>query len=359
MKENLTKELVLAELKHVNDPEIKRDIVSLNMVEEITIKGRSVSVMIKLTTPACPLKHVFQEQVSGRLKQAFGDDLQVKVTFSSKTVSLAPPDLTGIDNIILVGSGKGGVGKSTVAANIAVALAGTGVKVGLLDADLYGPSMGIMMGIKGQELKLNEKENIIPLEAHGVKVLSMGNLIKDTDAVIWRGPLLHKTLEQFLKRVEWGELDFLIIDLPPGTGDIQISLSQMVTVAGAVVVTTPQSVAFADVLRAVKMFEKLKIPVLGLIENMSWFLCPDNDKKYHIFGEGKIAEYAKQYSLRQLGQLPIVPELAELSDAGVPYVALNKEDDLTASYLDLAKKVAGFTMMEKIRRSGGCSGCSH
>jgi len=229
-----------------------------------------------------------------------------------------PTELKGIRNVLLVGSGKGGVGKSTVAFNLALGLAAEGLKVGLLDGDLYGPSVPILAGIQGQRLTQNEAGRILPILKHGLKLLSLGLLLRDTDAIVWRGPLLHKTMRQFFLDVEWGELDVLVVDLPPGTGDIQLSISQLVKVSGAVVVTTPQELAFADVLRAVKMFEKLSIPVLGLVENMAFFVAEDTGTTYWPFGKGRIAEHCATHGVPHLGQIPIIAGIAAASDAGTP-----------------------------------------
>ena len=231
-----------------------------------------------------------------------------------------PADLKNIRNVLLVGSGKGGVGKSTVAFNLALSLVADGLKVGLLDGDLYGPSVPILAGIQGERLGMNEAQKIVPVEKHGLKMISLGLLMKDTDAIVWRGPLLHKTMRQFFLDVEWGDLDVLVVDLPPGTGDIQLSIMQLVKVSGALVVTTPQELAFADVLRAVKMFEKLQIPVLGLVENMASFTAPDTGATYWPFGKGRIAEHCATHAVPHLGQIPIVPAIAAASDAGQPIV---------------------------------------
>ena len=229
-----------------------------------------------------------------------------------------PAELKNVGKILLVGSGKGGVGKSTVAFNLALSLVAEGLKVGLLDGDLYGPSVPILAGIQGERLAMNEAQKILPVEKHGLKMISLGLLLRDTDAIVWRGPLLHKTMRQFFLDVEWGDLDVLVVDLPPGTGDIQLSISQLVKISGAVVVTTPQELAFADVLRAVKMFEKLSIPVLGLVENMAFFTADDTGRTYWPFGKGRIAEHCATHGVPHLGQIPIVPAIAAASDAGTP-----------------------------------------
>jgi ATP-binding protein involved in chromosome partitioning len=248
-----------------------------------------------------------------------------------------PAELKDVRHVVLVGSGKGGVGKSTVAFNLALGLAADGLKVGLLDGDLYGPSVPILAGLQGERLAMNEAGKILPVEKHGLKLISLGLLLKDTDAIVWRGPLLHKTMRQFFLDVEWGPLDVLVVDLPPGTGDIQLSISQLVKVSGAVVVTTPQELAFADVLRAVKMFEKLQTPVFGLVENMAFFTADDTGTTYWPFGKGRIAEHCATHGLRHLGQIPIVPGIAAASDAGTPLADDQVSGGARLYYRKLAK----------------------
>ena len=283
---------VMDALRGVMDPELGRDIVSLGMVKDVQVDGGTARVKVELTTPACPLKSVIQRDVEAAARSVAGID-RVEVEMGAKVAGRAPQKgerLPGVANIIAVGSGKGGVGKSTVAVNLALALAQSGARVGLLDTDLYGPSVPMMLGMGGQMPEVardGERDVMKPLQAHGLKVFSMGLLLKDQDAIIWRGPLLHKALTQFLDDVDWGELDYLVLDLPPGTGDVQISLANLVPITSAVVVTTPQDVAFADVLRAVRMFEVTKVPVLGIIENMAGFVCPSCGANHPIFEIGR------------------------------------------------------------------------
>jgi ATP-binding protein involved in chromosome partitioning len=242
--------------------------------------------------------------------------------------------------VLGVGAGKGGVGKSTVAANLAIALAQTGARVGLLDADLYGPSVPIMLGLKGAKPAVNQNKKIVPAEAHGIKAISIGFLVQEDMAVAWRGPMVGQAVTQFVRDVEWGELDYLILDLPPGTGDIILTLGQTVPMTGALVVSTPQDVAFADVLRAVRMFSMLQVEVVGLVENMSYFRCPDNGKDYLIFGPSNSARHAAEHGLPFLGALPIELGVAPNADAGQPIVVAEPESHLTSLYHELAARIA-------------------
>ncbi len=247
----------------------------------------------------------------------------------------------GIKHLIAVGSGKGGVGKSTVSANLALALKKLGYRVGLLDADMYGPSIPTILGIKGERVHVDETNRLVPLEKYGIKVLSIGFLLPSEDTpVIWRGPMLMRALTQFLFDVQWGELDYLVMDLPPGTGDVQLTLAQNVYMDGAVVVTTPQDVALADVKKAVAMFKEVQIPVLGVIENMAYFVCPDTGKKYYIFGKGRVAEFATTYGLKLIGSIPIDPQVAETSDLGMPIVESAPESDTAKAFLGIAKIIS-------------------
>jgi len=244
----------------------------------------------------------------------------------------------GVKHIIAVGSGKGGVGKSTVAANLAVALSKLGYKVGLLDADVYGPSVPTLLGLKGERVTVDQFQRIIPIEKYGLKILSIGFMLPSEDTpIIWRGPMLMKALTEFLFSTKWGDLDFLIMDLPPGTGDVQITLAQSVELTGAVVVTTPQDVALADVKKAVSMFREVNIPVLGVIENMAYFICPSDKQKYYIFGKGKVAQFANAYNLKILGSIPIDPEVAEKSDIGEPIVISHPDSEVAKAFISIAK----------------------
>jgi ATP-binding protein involved in chromosome partitioning len=260
----------------------------------------------------------------------------------------------GVKHVIAIGSGKGGVGKSTVAVNLACALAKTGAKTGVVDADIYGPSIPTMLGLKGQKPLIDqERRKMFPLEAHDLKVMSMGFMLEDADPVVWRGPMLGKALQQFFEDVDWGELDYLVVDLPPGTGDVQLSLAQLIPVEGAVVVTTPQDVAHADVTRAVSMFRMLKTPMMGVVENMSYFLCPDNNKKYHIFGEGRTGTFAENNELEVLAELPIDLAVAPSGDAGIPITVGQPDGEQAKRYNTLAQNViAKINALAEVRKKG-------
>lgn len=319
-------------LGRVNDPELHQDLVTLGMVESVTVEGTAIDLKINLTTPACPMRARIESDVRAAIRQDVGTD-EVTITFGSKVRGPQQQPLPGVATVIAVGSGKGGVGKSTMAANLAAALALEGAAVGLLDADIYGPSQSKMYGVEGRRLLADDGKNILPLRNHGVKVISIANLVEDGQALTWRGPILHGTLTQLLKQTVWGELDYLVVDLPPGTGDVQLSLSQLVPVTGMVLVTTPQDVALADVKRAYTMARKTHIPVLGVIENMSYYALPDGTKD-HIFGEGGAQRWAAQEGLPLLGQVPITRGLRESGDAGVPLVISDPE---SASALELRR----------------------
>ncbi len=314
---------ILSALSHVPDPELGRDLVSLNMIRNVEVSGGVVSLDLVLTTPACPRKSEIREAVERAVLSVSGVS-KVDVRVSADVKAARSPmggrrPVEGVKNILAVASGKGGVGKSTVSANVAVSLRKAGARVGLLDADIYGPSIPTLLNLKNHQLR-GEKGMILPASADGLKVLSIGFMLEDDSPVIWRGPMLMKALGQFLHGTTWGELDYLIIDLPPGTGDVQLSLVQMTPVAGAIVVTTPQDLALIDVKKAVRMFEQVGVPILGVIENMSYFLCPHCDGRSEIFGHGGAAETCRQMGLRFLGEIPLQATLREASDAGVPIV---------------------------------------
>jgi len=343
----LKKEDILRVLGKVNDPEIGKDLVSLQMVESIDIDGDAVKVKILLTTPACPLKDKIRKDVEDAVGTVEGvGAVSVEMGANVKTARENKPDdrLQGVKNIIAVGSGKGGVGKSTVAVNLAVALAQSGAEVGLLDVDLYGPSVPILMGLanaRPEQTNIDGADKLLPVEKHGVKVFSMGFLLKDEDAVVWRGPLLHKAVQQFVEDVHWGDLDYLVIDLPPGTGDVQISLSQLVPISSAVIVTTPQDLAYADVRRAIRMFEVTNIPVLGVIENMASFVCPECGTRTHIFGKGAIKGHTCEAGLDYLGAIPLDHQVSPGGDLGRPILIQAPESAPSMALGELARTVAG------------------
>jgi len=318
---------ILNALRTVQEPDLKKDLVTLNMVRDISREGNKVSFTIVLTTPACPMKELMKRDCINALKQHISEELEVEVNFTSNTSSMRVDlnaVLPGVKNIITVVSGKGGVGKSTVAANLALALAQQGATVGLMDADIYGPSVPIMFGVRGQRplmMDVEGKDKIVPLEQYGIKLISIGLLVDEKSAVVWRGPMASSAIRQFVTDVHWGELDYLIIDMPPGTGDIHLTLVQTIPVTGAVVVTTPQDVALADAKKAIAMFgqAQINVPIIGLVENMAWFNpaeLPEN--KYYIFGKDGGKNLADQLDLNFLGQIPIVQSIREGGDKGVP-----------------------------------------
>src|SRR5262245_59292913 len=323
MAATLEREAVLNALRVVNDPDLRRDIVSLGFVKDLSLKDGNVSFTIELTTPACPVKDQLREQATAAVKALPGvSSVDVRMTANVRSVS-APetgrPPLPGVKNIIAVGAGKGGVGKTTVAVNLALALARCGSRVGILDGDIYGPNVPIMLGLTATQLTTDGKQ-IMPAERHGLQVVSMGFLTADDAPVIWRGPMLHGAVQQFFRDVAWSDLDYLIVDMPPGTGDVALSLSQTVPVAGAVVVTTPQQVSLADSRRAVRMYEKLNIQPLGLVENMSYYACQNCHHEADIFGHGGGERLAASLGVPFLGRLPLYQPIREGSDTGVPLV---------------------------------------
>jgi ATP-binding protein involved in chromosome partitioning len=323
----MTQEDILKALSNVQEPDLGKDLVTLNMIKDIAINDNKVSFTIVLTTPACPMKELMKNASVNAIKILVNKEAEVTVNFTSNTSSNRTDPKTvlkGVKNIIAVVSGKGGVGKSTVSANLALALAASGAKVGLMDADIYGPSQHIMFGIRGERPLMKddgEKGLIVPIEKFGIKVMSIGLLIDEKQAVVWRGPMVSSAIRQFVTEVDWGELDYLVLDMPPGTGDIHLTVVQTVPVTGVIVVTTPQTVAIADARKGVAMFNQaqLKVPVIGLVENMSYFTpaeLPDN--KYYIFGKDGGKNLADEFDLSLLGQIPIVQSIREGGDAGVP-----------------------------------------
>ncbi|MGE5246707.1 MAG: iron-sulfur cluster carrier protein ApbC [Verrucomicrobiota bacterium] len=338
-----TPEAVLAALSNVLDPELGKDLVTLNMIRDVKVSAGAVALDLVLTTPACPLKRQIQASVEEAVRGVPGvSSVDVRVSADVRTVKHPGEGrrpVEGVRNVVAVASGKGGVGKSTVSANLAVALAQSGARVGLLDADIYGPSVPTLFGLKGQKLS-GDNGRIVPAQAHGLKIVSIGFLLDEDSPVIWRGPMLMKGLGQFLHGTTWGELDYLLIDLPPGTGDVQISLAQMTPVAGAVVVTTPQDLALIDVRKAVRMFEEVGVPVLGVVENMSYFLCPHCSERSEIFGHGGARAACEEMGLRFLGEIPLQPELREASDAGEPLVASSPETPAARAIAQAAREAA-------------------
>lgn len=313
------KQKILAALAHVEDPDLKKDLVSLGMIKQLNIEGKKVSFQLELTTPACPMKDMLHNACVNAVKHLVDQSLEVEVEVTSRITSLRnqPEIMPGVKNIIAVGSGKGGVGKSTVAVQMAKELHKMGAKVGILDADLYGPSVPIILGLTKQGVQM-KGEKMMPVSADGIKLMSIAFLIPPEQAVVWRGPMVSSAIRQFIKDVEWGELDYLLVDMPPGTGDVQITIAQNVPLTGALMVTTPQEVAVADCRKALSMFrmDGVKVPLLGLIENMAWFSPAEAvDKKYHIFGRGGAERLAGQFEIPVLGRIPI--ELPNEDDAAI------------------------------------------
>jgi len=340
----ITKEQVIEALKNVIEPDLKKDLITLNMIEDIQVNGLDVSFTVVLTTPACPLKALIQSACVNAIIHFVDEKANVTVNMTARTTSGRTKSgavLSGVKNIIAIASGKGGVGKSTVAANLAVALARKGAKVGLIDADIYGPSQHIMFGVEGERLFVNEKEGktyMLPIDKYGVKVLSIGMLVDPDRAIPWRGPMASKALQQLFSDAEWGSLDYMLIDLPPGTGDIHLTLVSAVPVTGAVIVSTPQHVALADAKKGINMFqlESINVPVLGLIENMSYFSpaeLPEN--KYYIFGKEGCQKLAETLKVPFLGEIPLVQSIREGGDTGIP-IALDENSTIADAFNDVA-----------------------
>ncbi|MCS7057540.1 MAG: Mrp/NBP35 family ATP-binding protein [Meiothermus sp.] len=334
---SLTEALVLEALKTVQDPELHKDLVSLGMVEQVSVQGDRVAVRINLTTPACPLKERIAEDVRSALEPLGA--AEVEVHFGAQVRGPQNPPLPGIKHIVAVASGKGGVGKSTVAANLAVALAQEGARVGLLDADIYGPSQAQMFGVQGEKLRVDEQKRMVPLERHGVKLISMANIVPAGQAMVWRGPILHGAVRQFLQEVAWGELDYLVVDLPPGTGDVQLSLSQLTQLSGGVIVTTPQEVACIDAERALDMFRRTQVEVLGIVENMSFF--EQNGQRTYIFGQGGGRRMAERHRTAFLGEIPLALSVREAGDGGIPVVAGHPSSAEAEAFRQVARNLAG------------------
>ena len=342
----ITKELVLKALRNVEDPDLKKDLVTLNMIEDVDIEGNTISFTVVLTTPACPLKELIRKDCERAIAEAFGTEVGINIRMTSKVTSTRndAPILPQVKNIIAVASGKGGVGKSTVTANLAVALARSGAKVGVIDADIFGPSIPVMFNVEHEQPNMvqeNGKNVIIPIEQYGIKLMSIGLLTPAEHAIVWRGPMAGSALRQFLGDTKWGELDYLLIDLPPGTSDIHLTLVQTVPVTGAVIVTTPQKVAVADARKGLAMFQQpqINVPVLGVVENMAYF-TPEElpDHKYYIFGKEGGRTLAEKSGVPFLGEIPLVQSIRESGDSGYPAVM---KDDITANaFTALAETLA-------------------
>ena len=343
----ITREEVIEALKNVIEPDLKKDLITLNMIENIVVDGKTVGFDVILTTPACPMKEMIRMACVNAIIHFVDKEAEVTVNMLAKTTSGRPSNdalLPGVKNIIAIASGKGGVGKSTVAANIAIALASKGVKVGLIDADIYGPSQHIMFGVENERIFMDEREGktfMIPIDKYGVKVLSIGMLVDPNKAIPWRGPMASKALKQLFSDADWGDLDYMLIDLPPGTGDIHLTLVSAVPVTGAVIVSTPQHVALADARKGINMFQMdpINVPVLGLIENMSYFTpaeLPEN--KYYIFGKEGCKKLAEELQIPFLGEIPLVQSIREGGDLGLP-VSLDENTPASNAFREVTDQL--------------------
>jgi ATP-binding protein involved in chromosome partitioning len=337
---------VLNALRYVEDPDLKKDLVTLNMIEDIRIDGNKLSFSVVLTTPACPMKDMLENACRNAIGHFISKEIEVKINMTSRVTSRPSPTLSNIKNIIAIASGKGGVGKSTVAVNLALGLAKKGAKVGLIDADIYGPSIPMMFGVEGVRPRAFEnaegKTRIEPVEKYGIKLLSIGFFTDPNQPVPWRGPMASNAIKQLFNDADWGELDYLVVDLPPGTGDIHITVSQTYPITGAVIVTTPQNVALADAKKGVGMFlmDSINVPLLGVVENMSYFTpteLPDN--KYYIFGQDGGKKLAAEFNAPFLGEIPLVKSISDGGDEGEPIIL--KNDDLMAdAFMQITERVA-------------------
>jgi ATP-binding protein involved in chromosome partitioning len=349
----IDRDAVLDALRTVKDPELHRDILSLDMVKDLKIEGGTVSLHFELTTPACPLKATIEEDIESALGRVPGFE-SVAIEWGAKVRATAPREggkpVAGVKNIIAVASNKGGVGKSTVAANLAVALASTGAKTGLIDADITGPNLPTMFGIEHGFLA-GDTGGLRPVEKFGVKIISLGFLLPRGTPVVWRGPMIGSGVRQLLHDVDWGELDYLVIDLPPGTSDASMSMAQEAPIAGAVIVSTPQEVALEDATKAVAMFEKLNVPVFGIVENMSYFVCPHCSGRSEVFGHGGAAEAADDLGLDFLGEVPLTVAIRQSGDIGKPIAVTDPESPVGQAFTSIAGKVAA--KLSVLQRLGG------
>lgn len=341
----LTQQQVLQALSNVEEPDLKKDLVTLNMIQDIHIDGNNLSFSVILTTPACPLKGLIENACRNAIAHFISKDIVVTVNMTSRVTSQKNTGVPNVKNIIAVASGKGGVGKSTVAVNLALSLAKSGAKVGLIDADIYGPSIPIMFGLEGakpQAGQVNGKTRIEPIEKYGIKLLSIGFFTDPNQPVPWRGPMVSTAVKQLFNDADWGELDYLVVDLPPGTGDIHITITQTFPITGAVIVTTPQNVALADARKGIGMFmmDAINVPILGIVENMAYFTpaeLPEN--KYYIFGQGGGRKLAEQLDVPFLAEIPLVKSISDSGDAGKP-VVLNEDGIMSGAFIDVAERVA-------------------
>jgi ATP-binding protein involved in chromosome partitioning len=336
----LTDEQVLGVLKHVQDPDLRKDIVSLGFIRNLKIESGKVSFDLNLTTPACPVKDQMRDEAVALVKALPGvENVEIKMTSEVKQApQLDKTALSAVRNIVAVGSGKGGVGKSTIAVNIAASLAAAGARVGLLDGDIYGPTTPIMLGLETAPKSVGNR--MIPQEAAGLKFISMGLLVKSDQPLIWRGPMAHKALQQCLFDTDWGELDYLIVDLPPGTGDVHLTLAQAVPLTGAVIVSTPQDVGLRISMKTLRMFQQTRVPILGIVENMSYYVCPHCNSQDHIFGQGGGSRAAEQLGIPFLGEVPLDLAIRTQSDIGQPIVIAQPDSPSGRTLRSIAEKVA-------------------
>jgi ATP-binding protein involved in chromosome partitioning len=335
------RQAILDALRTVKDPDLHKDIVALDFVKDLQVRSGKAAFTIELTTPACPVKKEMEQWARDAVLKVEGiREVEIRMTSAVRAgaQSSDKQGIPGVKNIIAVGSGKGGVGKSTVTVNLAVALARSGASVGLMDADVYGPNIPLMLGITGRPSAVNNR--IQPLENYGVRVMSMGFLADDDVPLIWRGPMLHSVIQQFVHQVNWGELDYLLVDLPPGTGDVQLSLTQTVPLMGAVVVSTPQDVALQDARKAIMMFRQVRVDILGIVENMSYFLCPKCSERSEIFSHGGGATTAAKYEVPFLGEVPLDTRIRTGGDSGKPIVIQDPESAVAQVFLGIAGNVA-------------------
>ncbi len=342
----ITQDQVLGALRRVIDPDFHKDLVTLGMIKNVVVDGPDVAFTVELTTPACPLKEEIErmcrEEV-GTIAGVRAIKIEMTARVRANTGKGTRQPLPGVKNVIAIASGKGGVGKSTVSANIACALAQMGAKVGLMDADIYGPSIPIIMGVEGARPMVDEKkEKLLPIEQYGVKIISMGFLQPSGAAVIWRGPMVAKAVQQFLRDVEWGEIDYLIVDLPPGTGDAQLTLAQAIPLSGAVIVMTPQDLAAAVAVKAVSMFRKpeLDVPILGIVENMSYFLCPTCNSRHHVFSHGGGQQAAEALDVPFFGGIPLALDIGAEADEGTPSVVASPNGPYAQIFREIAERIA-------------------
>jgi ATP-binding protein involved in chromosome partitioning len=338
------REEILRELRTVQDPDLHRDLVSLGMIKDLNIEGERVAFSIVLTTPACPVRDNMKQWCEDAVRRLpwvkqVAIDMQAS-TAAGRGAGSNEQLIPHVKNVIAVASGKGGVGKSTTSVNVALALADTGARVGLLDGDIYGPNIPLMMGLKEPPQLQQDGGKIIPYRSYGIRLMSIGFFLDESKPVIWRGPMVHGAIQQFLRDVDWGDLDYLVVDLPPGTGDAPLSLSQLIPLSGVVIVTTPQDVALQDVAKGMSMFQRLEVPVLGVVENMSYFICPGCQDRHEIFGKGGGEKIAKQFSVPFLGSVPLQPRIREGGDQGRPVVVTHPDSIEAAAFRSVAGAIA-------------------